>query len=234
MTARPEPAPPSGKGIWESRALRDLRLASEARGLTFYANPDRAVIPEFLGNYQPDAIALGPEGGVVIEIKNQRSGAAKAALAEISQRVAGQKGWEFRVIYLNPPANEVPPITRPSAKEIRAAIDEAISLRDSQHYAAAFVTAWATLEALTRVARASAEDTWNPISPLQTVQLLAEDGFLENETAARLRDFARLRNAIVHGDLSVKVGREPVEELIRQLQAIASEVGASAEESLNH
>ncbi len=58
----------SERALSESNALRSLQRASEARGLTFYVNPPRRVVPEFLGNYQPDAIARGLEGGIIIEV----------------------------------------------------------------------------------------------------------------------------------------------------------------------
>lgn len=48
---------------WESSTLQDLRRASEAQGLTFYVKPPRKVVPDFLGNYQPDAIAVSRGAG---------------------------------------------------------------------------------------------------------------------------------------------------------------------------
>lgn len=57
--------------LWESNVLRNLRRVSEARGMKFYVNPPREVVPDFLGSYQPDAIAVGPNGGTVIELKHR-------------------------------------------------------------------------------------------------------------------------------------------------------------------
>jgi hypothetical protein len=70
--------------LWESNVLRNLQVASEARGLTFYINPPREVIPDFLGNYEPDAIAVGPEGGIVIEVKRGRRPESETQLAAIT------------------------------------------------------------------------------------------------------------------------------------------------------
>jgi hypothetical protein len=47
----------SEKALSESNALRSSQRALEAQGMTFYVNPPRKVVPDFLGNYQPDAIA---------------------------------------------------------------------------------------------------------------------------------------------------------------------------------
>ena len=81
----------------ESPALASLRRAYEARGFTFLAEPPRDALPDFLGAYRPDAIARGPGGGIIIEVKRGGRAHRESALAEVARRVAGQEGWEFRV-----------------------------------------------------------------------------------------------------------------------------------------
>ena len=128
--------------LLESNALRHLQKLSEARGLKFYLNPPREIVPDFLGDYRPDAIALGPEGGIIIEMKSRRSPASEKQLAEIASRISGQKGWEFRAIYLNPPMNEMPPIEIPTPDQLRATFREIEELTRTGHLAAGFVRAW--------------------------------------------------------------------------------------------
>lgn len=211
--------------LWESNVLRNLRLMSEARGLKFYANPSRELVPEFLGSYEPDAIAVGPEGGIIIEVKLRRSPASERHLAALAKRVSNQRGWEFRVIYLNPSTDETPTIEKPTLDQLQSAFREIDALMKSGHPAAAFVTGWAALESLARLASAYSEARRSSaFSPIQAVQTLAEEGYIENEAADRLREMANLRNAVVHGDFSVDVPAEKVEGLLRQLQAIASNV----------
>jgi uncharacterized protein YutE (UPF0331/DUF86 family) len=211
--------------LWGSTALRNLQQVSEARGLKFYINPPRGIVPEFLGDYQPDAIALGPEGGIIIEMKLPGSPAPEQQLAAISRRVSAQKGWEFRAIYLNPPMDETPPIAKPTPEQLQATFGEIEALTKGGHPTAAFVTAWAALESLARLASTNSE-AMSPrgFSPIQAIQTLAEEGYIENEAADRLREMARLRNAVVHGDLSVDVPAEQVEDLLKQMQAIASNI----------
>ena len=55
--------------LWESNVLRSLQQTSEARGLKFYIHPPREIVPEFLGDFRPDAMAIGPDGGIIIEVK---------------------------------------------------------------------------------------------------------------------------------------------------------------------
>jgi len=61
-------------------------------------------------------------------------------------------------------------------------------------------------------------------SPIQVIQTLAEEGYLENEAADHLRQMVKLRNAAIHGDLSVDVPEEQLQDLVKQLQAVGSEV----------
>jgi uncharacterized protein YutE (UPF0331/DUF86 family) len=211
--------------LLESNALRNLRKLSEARGLKFYVNPPREIVPDFLGDYQPDAIALGPEGGMIIELKLRRGPASEKQLAAIASRVSGQKGWEFRAIYLNPPLDEMPPIEKPTPDQLQATFREIEELARTGHRAAAFVRAWAALESLARLASANGEiRSTRGLPPIQVVQTLAEEGYVENEVADRLRQMVKLRNAVVHGDFTVDVPAERIEDLLKQLQAIASDI----------
>ncbi len=212
----------------ESSILRNLQEASEARGMRFYVNPPRDVVPEFLGDFQPDAIARGPEGGMIVEVKHRRSPGSEKQLAEIARRVSGQKGWEFRTIYLSSPVDEEAPIAKPTPQQLQNAFREIEALMRGGHSAAAFVAVWAALESVARLASAdSRARSAESLSPLQVIQTLAEEGHIENDAADRLRQMTKLRNAIVHGDLSVNVPAEQVKHVLKDLRAIASGVEAA-------
>jgi hypothetical protein len=79
-------------------------------------------------------------------------------------------------------------------------------LADTGHFAPARVFGWAILESLARLASSSVRSTG--LSPIQAVQVLAEEGYIENEDAQRLRELAKLRSAVAHGDFSVDVSSE--------------------------
>lgn len=212
----------------ESDVLRSLRQESEARGLRFQVNPRRELVPEFLGDFQPDAIAWGPEGGIIIEVKSWKNSASEKQLAEISRRVSGQKGWEFRAIYVRPPIDDAPSILKPTQNQLQTAFKEIEALTKGGHQAAALVVAWAALESLARLASTNGEARRpRAFSPLQAVQTLAEEGYMENEIADQLREMAKLRNAVVHGDFSVDVPAGQVEGVLDVLRAIASSIEAA-------
>jgi hypothetical protein len=218
--------------LWESNILRNLQQVSEARGLKFYVNPPPEVVPAFLGSHQPDAIAVGPDGGIIIEVKSRRSPASEQQLAAIAKRVSDHKGWEFRAIYLSPPMDGTQSIAKPTPGQIQARFGEIEALTKAGHPAAALVTAWAVLESLARLTTASSQArTPKGFSPLQVIQTLAEEGYIENDVADRLREMAKLRDAVVHGDFSVDVPGEQVESLLKQLRGIASDILSATPES---
>lgn len=93
----------------------------------------------------------------------------------------------------------------------------------------AFVLGWAVLESLARLTSVqSGLPAQEEFSPVQSVQRLAEEGYVENDEANQLRKMARLRNAVVHGDLSAAVPAEQAESLLERLRAIAAAVGLQA------
>jgi uncharacterized protein YutE (UPF0331/DUF86 family) len=89
----------------------------------------------------------------------------------------------------------------------------------------ALILGWAVLEALARLASThDGSGHFGPLSPVQAVQILAEEGYLENDAAADLRRMTSLRNAVVHGDLSANVSSEQTAALIARLRVIAADV----------
>lgn len=212
-----------------SSALRGLQQAAEARGLKFYINPPREVVPTFLGDFQPDAIALGPEGGIVIEVKSQKSRPSERQLAAIAKRISEHKGWEFRAIYLSPRTEEAPPIAKPTLSQLQAVFGEIDALIKGGYSTAAFIVLWAALESLARLASSlGGSERPESLSPIQVVQTLAEEGYIENEAADRLREMTKLRNAIVHGDLSIDVPADQISSMLDQLRGIARNIAEVA------
>jgi REase_AHJR-like protein/ribonuclease HepT-like protein len=204
---------------WELNMLRGLQPSYEARGLKFHINPSRALVPPFLSEYLPDAIAVSPDGGgIIIEVTHHRTQATNRQLAELAKKVADQKGWQFQAIYVNPSTETPDNIANPTPEQIDANLQEMQVLADTGHYAPALIFGWAILESLARLA--GTPRNTRGYSPIQAVQALAEEGYIENEEAQSLREMARLRSAVVHGDFSVNVSAEQVEFLFKQLNAL--------------
>jgi uncharacterized protein YutE (UPF0331/DUF86 family) len=62
-------------------------------------------------------------------------------------------------------------------------------------------------------------------APTQVVEMLERNGIVTHESARRLRALIKVRNWIVHGDLSRKVLRRDVSALIKQVRALLPKEG---------
>jgi hypothetical protein len=205
----------------EQDVTEDLRRSFEAQGLTLYSNPGDDIIPDFLRGYRPDAIVRYKDGGgIIFEIKQRRSDQTDRQLAQIAQRVAPHKGWEFRAVFINPETPVV--IPKPTREQINSKIKEMQTLIRLQHYGPALIIGWAIIESLARLVMDDDRAPSKPLSPMQAVQILAQEGYLENQAAQHLREMTRLRNAAVHGDFSVDIPIGQAETILKQIEAISS------------
>lgn len=209
--------------------MQRLQRDAEKRGWKFHIEPPSHLVPEFLGGHRPDALGIGPDGGVVIEIKGRRHEGQKESLSEIANLVEAQKGWEFRVFYVSQPVEVRPDLSAPTASELASGIAEARALLESGHERAALVMAWSLLEAIARLATPRSEVTrTRPLSPVQAVQTLAEMGYLAEIDARRLRQLTHLRNTVVHGGLGTVVPAEDVARLIHDVEAMTHTLDKAA------
>ena len=85
----------------ENVVLERLVPDLKSQGYDVFVHPNKQIVPPFLGAYAPDLIALRDDKNLVIEIKH-RSGRAENLLKDLAKRFEGQKGWEFRVVWINP------------------------------------------------------------------------------------------------------------------------------------
>lgn len=197
----------------EAAILERLRDRYERQGYQFFARPARELIPDFLGDLHPDAIALKPDDRLIIEVRlKPPPPEATARLAEIARKVATQPGWRFTVLVEDKAPDGALRVRRSSRQEIERQLAEAATLADGGHARAAFILAWAVLEAVARASRSTRSD--RPLPPMQTIQDLAMHGLIEDDAADRLRGMLAVRNAVAHGDFSVAVEPAAVRFLI--------------------
>jgi hypothetical protein len=216
----------AGESLLESNALRELKLLAKERGFEFILHPAGDVIPGFLGGYEPDAIIKRPDGGgIVVEVKGVGRPSSDRWLSEISKRVAGENGWEFRVIHTPPAQTAAFSLTEPTPEQITRRLGEIEDLARTGHHVPALILGWAVLEALARLASThDGSRHLGPLSPVRAIQILAEEGYLESDAVADLRRKTSLRDAVVHGDLAADVSAEQAAALIARLRLIAADV----------
>lgn len=197
----------------EKRILDLLRPGYIDQGFTFIEYPSPAELPAFMRGYQPDALALGSEKSIAIEVKTGRSQeAVTERLRSIRDRFSGQPEWEFRVVY----ADEYPlqPVFASTKDQINSQIAEAELLLSQDHASASLVLGWAAIEAIARTIEPDFPSR-GVATMTRALELLEHLGRLHYEDAERLRRILPLRAKIVHGDFQTRVTREDVEPVLR-------------------
>lgn len=200
----------------------------QAQGYDVFVRPTPTVIPSFLGDYQPDAIAIrtaknaASDKNLVIEVSKEASGRQKR-LDQVAKLVADHAGWELRIIWISP-ATTFDAMRVQSAEAIADRIEEVKRLASDGHAAAALLLGWAILEAQAR--SLETEKFQRPQTSGRLVQTLAANGHLTPDEADTLRPIAYKRNTLAHGDLAEEVSRHDVDELIRILLTLQGLVPA--------
>lgn len=202
----------------EATVLESIVPQVEAEGFEVYAHPSGHLLPAFLRGYSPDAIALREGKKLVIEVLREGP-SSKGRLDRLRELLSGQSEWELRVYWISP-SNTPEAINVVPSKDIKHAIDTIEDLSDKKLFAPALLMAWATLEAL---GRASLPDRLvRPQTPGRLVEVLAADGYITPNEADRLRQLAKVRNRLIHGELKVKIASREIKSLTAVLRTLLS------------
>jgi hypothetical protein len=204
----------------EGRVLALLRNRYEADGFSFIEHPMRGDLPAFMQGYEPDALALGKDKFIAIEIKLERGPDTDKNLRAISERFRGQPLWEFRVVYGDEVEDQ--PIAAPTLDQILVQLAEAETLLAQDHPRAALVLGWATVEAIARTLSADLPASGSR-TMRQAVELLEHLGRLRFREAQQLRGSIPLRAKVVHGDFQTPITAAEVEPVLKAARAALAE-----------
>jgi len=133
--------------------------------------------------------------------------------ADLRRKLSGHKGWKLNVVYATEPLEDDLIIDVPSSDLLMERVNESQNFAKTGHNAAAFLLAWATLEATLNF-RNKTVLKGQLRAPGQVVQALSMNGHIDEATERSLRDLVQLRNRIAHGDLSATVSGKDVQFVI--------------------
>jgi uncharacterized protein YutE (UPF0331/DUF86 family) len=201
----------------EDVALRQVRRQYESRGYHFFEHPPRDLLPAFLDTYRPDALAVGPEGNVIIEVKATSGKSTEDSLARVAKLFEGQTEWAFRVIYAGA-VEEFDELAPSPTRELRSVIEEAEDLLNSNHPRAALVLGWSALEGVAR--SLNREGAGRPRGPSELVEWMTSEGHIGQEASRKLRQLIAARNGFVHGDFTKRVSGAEVQALINEVRRL--------------
>jgi uncharacterized protein YutE (UPF0331/DUF86 family) len=203
--------------VRETRLLDLLGQRYEERGYAFFKYPPREMLPEFLRDYMPDAIALGPKDNVVIEIK---SGKGEKNAKQVARLFKEQEDWRLDLVFADDVYASDPVFPSPAREMIDAAIIQARKLEANGFMHAALVIAWSALEAAARFYEEQSQHRSKSTQSL--VEFLEREGLVDFETSKELRFVGDLRNRLVHGDLAADVPEKALSLVLHSAEDIAA------------
>jgi uncharacterized protein YutE (UPF0331/DUF86 family) len=198
----------------ERAALDKMEPIWSAQGYRVVREPGIADLPNFLGKYRPDALAVGKQPGLVVEVINPLNPSNKTKIKQLQSLLAGRSDWALEVLYL---ASDQIPITLTPNSEIRRTLDKVEKLTKIDPRAG-LMLAWASLEAIGR--------TLSPVSAAKTISarslidLLVSEGHISQHDGEALRKFADMRNKLTHGQLQLMPTLDDVRELVTLAKSI--------------
>lgn len=210
----------------EASFLESLRTRYEDEGYSFVVQPSSESLPAFLCGYRPDAIAQKSGRNVAIEVKQTPTSYNERKLSEIRKLFEGKSDWKFHVVFLGDDPLQSVNIPAMSYSEVLSRTGEVHDLAANGHRRAAFIVAWALLEAALRALDAKSDGRLR--SPGTVVQTLAMHGHLDPDTEQHLRRLVDVRNRVVHGDLVTEPSAADVDLVLSAVgQALSADPSRS-------
>jgi uncharacterized protein YutE (UPF0331/DUF86 family) len=208
--------------------LERLQERYEREGFDFYIYPPRDLLPQFLGKYRPDAIALKGNEKIVIEIKGRGTEQSPLRLSDLAKLFQQQQDWRL-VVFNVEDFDRDADIRAYGHDEIEEALREVNHLFSAGQLRAAFVLGWATLEAAARaLLERHLKEKVRPISANQMSEMLGTEGLVDQNSAKTLRDLSRVRNALVHGDLAIDINQRSIDSLNNIIRSLLNRLREDA------
>jgi hypothetical protein len=198
-------------------ALQNVAERYRHEGYDVALRPTGSDLPGFLAHFAPDMIARKNGDNVVVQVRLKEELGGDQALSHLAGVVNAQPGWRFDLVVLNPRRwpDEVPSEAAELGDSgITALVEEAAKLIELQLPRAAFVTAWAAVEAAMREAARRQGISLERNDPRFVLTTLYSGGLLSREQYEQLSELLGLRNAAVHGLQTNPLSPEQVDALI--------------------
>ena len=196
--------------------LQGMLPQLEAEGYDVFVRPNKTVLPPFLKDQAPDAIALKPGKNVAIEI-SRRTPQANVKLQRTIALFNNHPEWELRIVWVEPTTLEVA-LPVQTAQAVQKRIAEIQDLGRSGHLETSLLLGWATFEAVARTVMSKQFE--RPQTSGRLVQLLASEGYLTPAEADQMRLLADKRNKLSHGELQVQVSADEMNAFVSIIEGL--------------
>jgi uncharacterized protein YutE (UPF0331/DUF86 family) len=202
----------------EATLLENVLPELEAEGFEVFTHPSPRILPAFMRECPPDAIALRKDKNLAIEILRE-SAPSNRRLDKLRELLALHKDWELRIYWVSP-SSARKPIESASRMVIEQSIKSVEELMADGRSGPALLMAWATLEA---IGRAMLPDRFQMAqTPGRLIEVLASDGHITPTEADHVRLLAESRNRLIHGGLEVSVPQADLKRFVDILKTLCS------------
>lgn len=187
----------------EDMVLSQITPALESEGYQIIRHPSRSILPEFMKNYHPDAIALGKNKNIAIEIKSRYSDhkSQDESIDRIKKIFEKNDQWEFRLFVIDR-NQHVESIVLNDHEIISQSIIQLHDLMSEKQFQAAFLMGWSAFESLGRGLLKGR--FLYPQPSVNLISALAEEGYLVPMDADFFRELMPRRNMLAHGQLNIE------------------------------
>jgi hypothetical protein len=201
----------------------------DAEGYEVYINPNKTLLPPFMQNYRPNAIAFRRDKNLAIEISRREPHRLERVKRAI-ELFKDQPNWSLRVVWVDP-ASSISPVPPQSNATLKIRLDELRSLTATGHTTPALLLGWATFEAVARVV--VGEPFERPQTASRLIQLLTGDGYISQADAKWLNNLAVKRNKLAHGDFEVEVEASDLNDFAAKIEELLLLKNQTAEISMH-
>jgi uncharacterized protein YutE (UPF0331/DUF86 family) len=184
--------------------LQQLAGEYRAKGYQIIIRPRPDDLPPFAKDFHVEILGKRNGDGVLVSVKRHRQEmAADRDMARYAAVTDAQPGWRYDFAILQPEdalAHELRGATEPSDEQIKLHLQTAEQLIAEGRGEAAFLIAWATLEAAMRRSLRVAGDraVW-PATPRTLLNELYANGIFSVAEFAQLEHLYQHRNRLAHG-----------------------------------
>ena len=215
----------------ERDALAGLLAEYEGQGYEVLLQPRPDALPDFLRDYQPDAVVRARDETIVVEVARAHPKDAPRRLQGLAEEISKHPGWRLQVVLAASEKDAwLRDLKRPTIEEIKARLNAAGHVYEAGDHAAALLLLWSLLEA---AARHCIDELNVERARLASAIALSKDlvsfGFVEQKDYDRLSDIAALRNAVAHGFPTLSIERSDFDYLRSLVERLIESIAEPVE-----
>lgn len=198
------------------RRIKEIAKDYESRGYAVVIRPGQSELPDFLKGFEPDLIATNDSESVVVEVKSTKGQTSQLRQYEsLANKISKNDKWRFELVFTNPLEYTVETrnAVELSLEQIRQRIQDVNTLVRLNHFEAAFLLAWTTLEAAIRHKLENNRTDTHTKPTLAAIKTVFSLGYINSHDYRKLERLNQQRNQIIHGFYN-PVAKDTIQDLV--------------------